>query len=90
MKNLDIPNFFIFILKTYINFDDNILIDLIENIEFDYDKNVIEFIQNIFFTVFNCENNQVHTLCLNLLNKFETLKEDSDKINTFLIVNQLK
>ena len=85
MKNLDIPNFFIFILKTYINFDDNILIDLIENIEFDYDKNVIEFIQNIFFTVFNCENNQVHTLCLNLLNKFETLKEDSDKINTFLI-----
>ena len=85
MKNLDIPNFFIFILKTYINFDDNILIDLIENLEFDYDKNVIEFIQNIFFTVFNCENNQVHTLCLNLLNKFETLKEDSDKINTFLI-----
>ena len=85
MKNLDIPNFFIFILKTYINFDDNILIDLIENLEFDYDKNVIEFIQNIFFTVFNSENNQVHTLCLNLLNKFETLKEDSDKINTFLI-----
>ena len=85
MKNLDVPNYFIFILKTYINFDDNILIDLIENIEFDYDKNVIEFIQNIFFTVFNSENNQVHTLCLNLLNKFETLKEDSDKINTLLI-----
>ena len=83
-KNLEIPNFFIFILKTYINLDDNILIDLIENIDFDYDKNVIEFIQNIFFTVFNSENNQVHTLCLNLLNKFETLKEDSEKINNLL------
>ena len=85
MKNIDIPNFFIFMLKTYINMDDNILIDLIENIDFDYEINVIEFIKNIFFTVYNNDNNQVHTLCLNLLNKFENLKEDSEKINTFLI-----
>ena len=85
MKNIDIPNFFIFMLKLYINLDDNILIDLIENIEFDYEINVIEFIKNIFFTVFNSENNQVHTLCLNLLNKFESIKEDSEKINNFLI-----
>ena len=85
MKNIDIPNFFIFMLKTYINLDDNILIDLIENAEFDFDINVIEFIKNIFFTVYNNDNNQVHTLCLNLLNKFENLKEDSNKINNFLI-----
>ena len=83
MKNIDIPNFFIFILKIYINLDDNILVDLIENS--DDDINVIEFIKNIFFTVYNNENNLVHTLCLNLLNKFENLKEDSNKINNFLI-----
>ena len=85
MKNIDIPNFFIFILSTYINMDDNILLDLIENLEFDLDIEVIDFIKNIFFTVFNSENNQVHTLCLNLLNKFENLKEDSEKINAFLV-----
>ena len=84
-KNIDITNFFIFILKLYIDMDNNILLDLIENVEFEYELNVIEFIKNIFFTIFNSENNQIHTLCLNLLNKFESLKEDSDKINTFLI-----
>jgi len=31
-KNIDIANFFIFLLKTYINLDNNILLDLIENI----------------------------------------------------------
>ena len=85
MKNIDIPNYFIFMLKLYINSDDNILIDLIENNEFNFEINVIEFIKNIFFTVFNSENNQVHTLCLNLLNKFESIKDDSEKINNFLI-----
>ena len=84
-KNIDIPNFFIFMLKIYIDLDENILLDLIENNEYENDENIIEFIKNIFFTVYNNDNNQVHTLCLNLLNKFENLKEDSDKINTFLI-----
>ena len=85
MKNIDVPNYFIFLLKTYINMDNNILLDLIENLDFDYEIEVIQFIKNIFFTVYNNDNNLIHTLCLNLLNKFESLKEDSEKINTFLI-----
>ena len=85
MKNIDIPNYFIFLLKTYINMDNNILLDLIENLDFDYEIEVIQFIKNIFFTVYNNNNSLMHTLCLNLLNKFESLKEDSEKINIFLI-----
>ena len=85
MKNIDIPNFFIFLLKTYINMDNNTFLDLIENLDFDYEIEVIQFIKDIFFTVYNNDNSLVHTLCLNLLNKFETLKEDSEKINKFLI-----
>ena len=85
MKNIDIPNYFIFLLKTYINMDNNTLLDLIENLEFDYEIEVIQFIKNIFFTIYNNDNPLIHTLCLNLLNKFESLKEDSEKINVFLI-----
>ena len=85
VKNIDIANFFIFLLKTYINMDNNVLLDLIENLDFDYEIEVIQFVKNIFFTVYNNNNSLVHTLCLNLLNKFESLKEDSDKINMFLI-----
>ena len=85
MKNIDIPNYFIFLLKTYINMDNNTLLDLIENLEFDYEIEVIQFIKNIFFAVYNNSNSLVHTLCLNLLNKFESLKDDSEKINLFLI-----
>ena len=85
MKNIDVPNYFIFLLKTYINMDNNTFLDLIENLDFDYEIEVIQFIKNIFFTVYNNDNSLVHTLCLNLLNKFESLKEDSEKINSFLI-----
>ena len=65
--------------------DNNILLDLIENLDFDYEIEVIQFIKNIFFTVYNNNNSLMHTLCSNLLNKFESLKEDSEKINIFLI-----
>ena len=85
MKNIDIPNYFIFLLKTYINMDNSIFLDLIENLEFDYEIEVIQFIKNIFFTIYNNDNSLVHTLCLNLLNKFESLKENSEKITTFLV-----
>ena len=85
-KNIDISNFFIFLLKTYINMDNDTLLDLIENLDFDYEIEVIQFIKNIFFTIYNNNTNPLtQSLCLNLLNKFNTLKEDSDKINTFLI-----
>ena len=85
MKNIDISNYFIFLLKTYINMDNNSFLDLIENLDFDYEIEVIQFIKNIFFTVYNNNNSLIHNLCLNLLNKFECLKEDSPKISSFLV-----
>ena len=76
-KNYDAKVFFNFVLEEYVNMDDNDLLELIET----EDKEIepLQFIKDIFFIITQ------NDLCIQLIRKFEQIKQDSVQVQKFLI-----
>ena len=82
-KNIFIENFLLFNLNIYINMNDEMFLDLLEN---DYEIEIIIFISEIFFEIINFKHIPIiNKICSNLLKKFETLQNENKQIENFLI-----
>ena len=86
-KNLNLENYFIFVLNLYANMTDEMLLDFLETNEFDYEIEPIQFIKDIFFTICtnSMTNKTLNNVCATILAKFESIKDDSKQIKNFLI-----
>ena len=86
-KNLNVENYFIFVLNLYANMTDEMLLDFLETNEFEYEIEPLQFIKDIFFTICSnaITNKTLNDICSTLLSKFESIKDDSKQVKNFLI-----
>ena len=75
-KNYEATVLFEFILGLYVDMEDNVLINLIENDE--HEIEAMHYIKNLFFIM------KQSVTCNNLIQKFERLKNESEEIEKFL------